>query len=333
MSRSRLFAIFALLLPPVPCFAQLGGMGGMGGGMGGMGGGMAQGGMGMGGRGMGMGMGRMGMRGSQMRTALRTVQIELIGGQKIQGKLELDPVIVASEMGEYQIKPDRVKLVRLEPRPGKETEPFINGSKAIVGAVLTTTGQEIKGKVQCPSWNLDVEFGTLNVDPAKVRVMTFSAPAEAKETKPGPLSQVKPAALDVTLIEGPNAVALMVTGEKITRLAAAGSAAGDWIPIDLREPVEGQAVPIVGPGIVVYGLGRHVYAFGSEARRWDVLDLPAGVVATPIVGNQTARVESNGQIHEFSARTGKWKHIDIHSLLDTVQDKARKAIEQPALRP
>ena len=148
-----------------------------------------------------------------------------------------------------------------------------------------------------------------------------------------PAPESNPAPLKVSTIEGPNAVALMVTGAKITRLAAATEMSGDWIPIDLREPVQGRAVPILGPGIVVYGLGRHVYAFGSEAKRWDVLDLPKGKIANPIVGPGSARVEVDGKIHEFSAKTGKWKHIDMKSILDSVQDRALKALDKPDRKP
>lgn len=144
--------------------------------------------------------------------------------------------------------------------------------------------------------------------------------------------EATPASLRVTTIEAPNAVGLIVTGPKITRLAAATKLSGDWIPIDLREPVEGRAVPIVAQGIVVYGLGRHVYAFGSEARRWDILDLPEGTRAVPIVGPGSARVQIGGLIHEFRASTGKWKHIDTRSILDTVQDRAVKALQKPDTR-
>jgi hypothetical protein len=121
-----------------------------------------------------------------------------------------------------------------------------------------------------------------------------------------------------------------VRGTKINRLAAASEPGGEWVPVDLREPVDGQAVPIVGSGIVVYGLGRHVYAFSSETKKWDILDLPEGSQAVPIVGNGSARVDANGQIHEFSAKIGEWKHLDVRSILETVQDKGKKALESPA---
>lgn len=299
MHRKNMLAVVVVLFASAPCFAQFGGMGGMGGGMG------------MG----GMGMGRMGM----MRQITRAVVVEMEGGQKIEATLLLAPVTVEGELGKYEIRPDSVKAIRLS-RPGTSAG-MVNGLNLLEGSVITTSDKEIKGKIQCPQWNLDLDFGTLTIDPTKVRTLTFSAPDEPKETKKEHVSQARPASLNVSLIEGPNVVALMVSGKKITRLAAAAKATGNWIPVDLRAPVEGQAMPIVGNGVVVYGLGRHVYAFSSDAKRWDVLDLPEGVRATPIVGNQSARVEYDGQIHEFSAATGKWKHIDFNSLLDALRNQ------------
>jgi hypothetical protein len=85
----------------------------------------------------------------------------------------------------------------------------------------------------------------------------------------------------------------------------------------------------VGQGIVVYGLGRHVYAFGSEAKRWDILDLPEGARANPIVSPGSARVQVDGVIHEFSATTGKWKHVDPRAILDPALDKAFRALQKP----
>jgi hypothetical protein len=293
---------------------------------------MQQGGMGMGMGRMG-GMGGMGMGMGRMRTPVeRTVQVEMEGGQKIEGRLLLEALSVDSDLGQYQIRPGQVKIVRLT-KSGAAAQPDMNGVLALEGSVITTGEKEIKGKVLCPSWSLDLEFGTLTLDPKRVRTMTFSAPADPRMNKPGPVSSRAPGRLDATLIEGPNAVALMVRGTKINRLAAASEPGGDWVPVDLREPVDGQAMPIVGPGLVVYGLGRHVYAFSSATKKWDILDLPEGSQAIPIVGNGSARVDANGQIHEFSAKIGKWKHLDVRSMLETVQDKARKALEQPAPQP
>ena len=50
--------------------------------------------------------------------------------------------------------------------------------------------------------------------------------------------------------------------------------------------VGSQAIPIVGNGVVVYSLGRHVFAFSMLAKRWDVATLPEGGSGTPIVDQQ-----------------------------------------------
>lgn len=302
MIRSLLLAIVALTLGTESGLAQFGGMGGVGGGMGG-----------------------------QVSFPRRTVQVQIQGGKKIAGKMQLGHVIVAGDFGQYMVKPEFVKIIRFASKGKGEHEDEKATDESIQSeheAVITTSGEEIRGEVQRTNWVLEIDCGTLTLNPETLRSMTFLPLSEPKDTVPGQPSGATPAALNVTTIEAPNVVGLMVTGAKITRLAAATEISGDWIPIDLREPVEGRAVPIVAQGIVVYGLGRHVYAFGSEAKRWDILDLPEGAKANPVVSRGSARVQIDGLIHEFSARTGKWKHVDTRAILDSVQDKALKALQK-----
>ena len=279
-------------------------MGGMGGGMGGMGGGM--GGMG------GMGMGRMGMMTAANRGPSRS---RWKAARRSRPSSFSTPVTVESELGQYQIRPDRIKLLRLS-KPGAAMQ-MESGFHAMEGSVITTSDKEIKGKVQCPHWSLDLDFGTLTLDPAKVRTMTFSAPAEPKDGKKAPLSQAKPASLDMTLIEGPQAVALMVTGPKITRLAAATEASGDWIPDRPARAGRGPGRADRGPWHRRLRPGPARLRLRLRGQALGRAGTAQGRQAMPIVGSGSARVEFDGQIHEFSARTGKWKHIDIHSLLET----------------
>ncbi len=98
------------------------------------------------------------------------------------------------------------------------------------------------------------------------------------------MSGSKDAPLEVTPIIAENLVALRLKGSKITRIAVADTASGTWHPQELRTPIEGQAVPIVAAGVVVYNLGQDVYAYGVEAQRWDVAELPEGVRAMPFFG-------------------------------------------------
>ncbi len=115
---------------------------------------------------------------------------------------------------------------------------------------------------------------------------------ETKKSTSVRLSESKETPLKVSPIWGPNAAALMLRGPKITRIAASSGLNGTWHTQDLREPVKGEAMPIVGPGVVAYGLGRYIYAFSAEAQRWDVAELPKGVHGTPIVGQNSVTVEA-----------------------------------------
>ena len=125
---------------------------------------------------------------------------------------------------------------------------------------------------------------------------------ETKKSSSVRLSDSKETPLQVTPIWGPNAAALMLKGPTITRIAAASDLNGTWHTQDLREPVKGQAMPIVGPGVVAYGLGRFIYAFSAEAQRWDVVELPKGVHGTPIVRANSVTVEVPGHIYTFGGR-------------------------------
>jgi hypothetical protein len=87
---------------------------------------------------------------------------------------------------------------------------------------------------------------------------------------------------------------------------------GTWYPQDLREPVD-QARPIVGPSLGAYGIGRRIYAFSPVAKRWDVLELPEGTVATPVVGTDWITCVHNGHLYVFSVKTGKWEDIDTRA--------------------
>jgi hypothetical protein len=139
---------------------------------------------------------------------------------------------------------------------------------------------------------------------------------ETKKAKSLKLSGSKASPLKVVPIVGPGAVALMLKGPKITRIAASDALTGVWHTQELREPVEGVANPIVGPGVVAYGLGRYVYAFSAKASRWSVVELPEGVQAIPIVGPGSVTIESGDHMYTLDVETGKWEHIDFRALLD-----------------
>ena len=121
-------------------------------------------------------------------------------------------------------------------------------------------------------------------------------------------------------LKGPT-LALSIKGPKIKRIAVFENVQGPgqgWYAQDLREPVD-QAVPRqVFNRVTIYALGRHVYAFSSFVKRWDVLTLPEGEEASPDVDKQQMAnvVRTKGHLYMFNAGSGKWHDIDLSAILN-----------------
>ena len=96
MNRTGLLSTIAMILASSPSFAQFGGMGGMGG-QGAAPGMMMRGG------------GRLGPGFAEIR---RSVQVEMEGGQRLKGHMDLRPIIVDCDLGQYSIAPDKIKMIR-----------------------------------------------------------------------------------------------------------------------------------------------------------------------------------------------------------------------------
>ena len=428
MNRTAWLAAGAVMLAASPSFAQFGAMGGMGGGMGGMGGGM--GGMGGGGN---TGMIMQGGRSARavFTEVQRSAKVEMEGGQILSGRIDLRPITVDGDLGQYSISPDKIKMIRFlkpvkEVNPADEAEGKDNPGAGLLGdgplaavqrqnraaaarmarafggggnagmvpdgssrtgaAVLTrgkvstTTDKDVIGMIHIPTdFTLELPFGALTLAPDKLRSITFTddhrqdKPTQAEAAGPGTpadtgrptsdegaspphylrhgssiivvspvgdrvtlynldtkksasleLSGSKDAPLKISLILVDNLVALVLKGPKLTQLAVADTASGTWHAQALRTPIDGEAMPIVGAGVVVYKVGRDVYAYGAESGRWDVAELPDGVQAIPSIATGTVTVEGNGHIYTFAGKTGKWDHVDVRTILDVGTEKEKK---------
>ncbi len=139
---------------------------------------------------------------------------------------------------------------------------------------------------------------------------------ETKKSAAIELAAPKDAPVEVSPLVGPGIMALNVRGSKITRIAVADLPGGTWHAQDLRQPVEGHASPIVGPGVALYTLGRYAYAYSAQAHRWDVAELPEGLRATPSLSNDGVTIQGRGHIYLFPLATGKWEHINLRAILD-----------------
>jgi hypothetical protein len=398
MYRTGLFSALALMFASAPSFAQFGGMGGMGGGAPGAPGMMMQGGGFVGNgfaevrRSVQIEMeggqrlsGKIDFRpvivdGDLGRYVIMPEKIKMIRFLKPANDVEGDGDTEGGGGGGKPVVPARlpnrgvpVRAVRAG-RGGfggmSDRDPQ-TGAALARGKVITTTDQEIIGTIHIPAdFRLVLDFGMLNLAPAKLRSITFAStnrqdkptPAEAAAVRPadgvGRVAQVdaasppryfrhgsslivispdgdrvtlfdietkksqslelpgsKDAPLEVALIAGENILALTLRGSKITSIAVADTASGLWRSQELRTPVEGQAVPIVGPGVVVYILGRDVYAYGAQAQRWGVAELAEGVRATPVFGAGTVTIEGQGHIYTFAGKSGMWEHVDVRAVI------------------
>ena len=152
------------------------------------------------------------------------------------------------------------------------------------------------------------QVASLNVQTGKTDRLQLSASGDLR--------------IDATPVVGPGVVAFNVKGAKITRIAASDTVTGALIPQDLREPVEGLAIAVVGPDVAAYVLGRYAYAFSPTLNRWDVVELAAGHPGWPEVGHGHATVVAPGHIYTFTSKTGKWDHIDMHKVFDSAEGEA-----------
>ncbi len=156
-------------------------------------------------------------------------------------------------------------------------------------------------------------------DAATKRASTISLPG----TKEAPLAAAP-------ILSGGDLVSLTMEGPKIPRLYVFSLKDWKWFPHDLKEPASGILTPQLGRSVAAYSQGRFIYAFSAEAKRWSILELPEGAEAGPGVGPDFIGVEYDGHVHEFSGKTGEWKHTDLRALIDAAIDSAKEKVGQGA---
>ncbi|RUL83671.1 hypothetical protein [Tautonia sociabilis] len=212
------------------------------------------------------------------------------------GTLTLDPTKVTS----ITLVPEPISAARpAAPRP--EETPAGAGAGAGVGADRAAVMQ-----IGRAFWAISAAGDRVAVrHPESGETRAIDLPASAE----------KP--LKVVPVSGVNLAALQVEGAEVGRIAVFDfRRGGRWHAMDLREPVAGIAAPIVNTSVVAYDLGRFIYAFGAEAGRWGVLELPEGAEAVaPVVGADSVVVRLPDRIHTFSSSRGEWTSTGPAELL------------------
>ena len=119
----------------------------------------------------------------------------------------------------------------------------------------------------------------------------------------------------------------MVKGEKISQLAAYTATTGKWHPLDLKTPVQGAAVPIVGMTLAAYAADNRVFAFSAKSGKWDSVELEDGAKPVPVVGLTNVKFEHKDHLYVFNANTGKWTDYNAES--DAVVTPSGRVIKLP----
>ncbi len=275
-------------------------------------------------------------RGSDPRTALKRavadLQAALDEANRRNGELQKQLLDIRAklEVLSAEAKPDMTPKPEIEERGGKAGPSEVPKAEAEGINKFTTAPQtsempvpesEVQPKEDLRYFR-NGQF-IVSIPPGGAKITTYDM--ETSKAKSFRLIEPKAPGLEVVPIIGPGSVALMLKGKKITRIAATPSLGQAWYPLDLREPVSGQAVPIVGPQAVVYSLDHFVYAFSPQVCQWDVLRVPDGITASPVVDQDAVTLEGKGHIFTFSCRTGKWKDLDLNAILkDAPEDEAEK---------
>ena len=179
MFRAFTFAAFALVcgmaLTPGEALAQFGGMGGRGGGMGGM-----------------------MMMSNQRQDDPRDfktypVKVSTVSGQAVSGSLRVAKIHIMCDLGQYAVKPDKIKEVRINLGQGDPNSQLIYGPGGtnVPGTVVTRSGEEINGIVGVPAsgWVVETDLGSLTLHPGTLKTLAITGPGQDEP----PPDAVKPA--------------------------------------------------------------------------------------------------------------------------------------------
>jgi hypothetical protein len=233
-------------------------------------------------------------------------------GSEIKGDIRVEGWKLATNVGVLTPKASMIREIR-----------FLDNAKSAAGA---KTGESKNGTETAMPRTFRIRGMVLSCATADGKVSMLEIETKKKATCR--LQELGEEPLEIVPIDGGDIVALMLNGPKIRNIAVYDCAAGKWYPQVLKEVVAGQASPIVNERLVAYALGQRVYAYSSTARRWDMVELPENVPATPILYPNSASIESADQIYTFKAKTGTWEHADLKALLS---DDESKANSKPAI--
>lgn len=260
----------------------------------------------------------------------RLTDVELEGGQRVTGEIDVPTLTVLGDAGRYAIEPARVKMIKFlkpetEPADEEPAEDFAKVKAAMIGGpmrkarmfaqgfvpdpvsgvmsvptrgkVVTTPGREIVGTIYLPrDFKITLDVGTLYLAPGKLRTITFSEPpAPAKTTEKPANDPVVPAADGFP-----------------KRETQAKAAAADRSPrvFWVSNTLVGNQMLITAPG------DNRVAVYDPQTKKsWTIELSPAQdapVVAVPITGQGLLALDCSGPkvtrlaVFQFGTEGGWW---------------------------
>jgi hypothetical protein len=268
----------------------------------------------MGGMGGGMGGGQV----PGPAQEVREVEVEATGGGTISGPLRLGPIVVDSEFGRYEIRPDKVSRIRLDPPEGGPAFAVLANGVQVVqipGVVATTSGEEVAGTLAIPGdWRITTDLGTLTLEPAKLKSITFRPDAEgddqANPPSGGGASRPRIERIGQTLW------AISPSGHKVVvKPEGEGEPRTLELPASEEEPL--AVFPVYSNFLAALNLegdeiGR-VAVYNFQNKSWYSKDLvePVEGRATPLVSNTLAVYHLGRRIYAFSAMANRWDVLEL----------------------
>lgn len=125
------------------------------------------------------------------------IRVTSADGKTTNGTLRVTTVVVACSLGVYEIKPEKVQEIKLDPH--SPADPGIVGPSGMQrkGSIITNSGKIIEGTVLIPSWwRVETDLGSLTLSSTELQSIQFthdaSLPPASNPLEPIPAPRPSP---------------------------------------------------------------------------------------------------------------------------------------------
>lgn len=133
-----------------------------------------------------------GFRGGDNKIARWKVELVTNTGETIAGVLAFQgggPIVLDCDLGTLYLSPEKIRTIRVDkavhenPRGPMAGMGGMGGGHAFLaeGEVESTTGRVLKGRIQLSNPMMEIDLGTLILNPAKLKEIRIMGPVEGQE--------------------------------------------------------------------------------------------------------------------------------------------------------